>query len=375
NPGDLSPGGSSVFAGFRPQDEADESRANVGAYLDLETNLTSQLLADVAGRYENYSDFGDRVTGKLALRYQPTRRFVLRGAASTGFRAPGLAQSFFSHVTTNVIGGQFQEIGNFPVSNHAAEIFGAKPLEEETSVNLSAGFAFTPADNFTITVDYFHIKIDNRILLGATFSDSVSQAILADSGFGNIAGVQFFTNGLDTKTQGVDFTADWLIPAGSGTLDLNLGANYTKNEITHVDPVPAILQGTPTTYTSILDLVTEVGIEEERPDWRGTLQANYSIGRVHTLGRVSYYGGFASAQPSFTDREEYGAKTLVDLEVGYRFDQVNLSVGARNIFDTYPDQPKAEFNNNDNTFPWAAASPFGYNGRFLYTRAEMILGW
>ena len=375
NPGDLSPGGSSVFAGFRPQDEADESRANVGAYLDAETNLTTKLLVDVAGRYENYSDFGDRVTGKLALRYQPAKQFVLRGAASTGFRAPGLAQSFFSHVTTNVIGGQFQEIGNFPVNNRAAKIFGAKPLQEETSVNYSAGLAFTPQNNFTITVDYFHIKIDNRILLGATFNDSVSQAILVDSGFANIAGVQFFTNGLDTKTDGVDVTADWLIPAGTGTLDLNLGVNYTKNKITHVDPVPPILQGTPTTYTSILDLVTQVGIEEERPDWRGTLQANYSIGRVHTLGRVSYFGGFASAQPSFTDREEYGAKTLVDLELGYRFDQVNLSIGARNIFDTYPDQPKAEFNNNDNTFPWAAASPFGYNGRFLYTRAEMILGW
>jgi iron complex outermembrane receptor protein len=374
-PGDLSPGGSSVFAGFRPADEADESRANVGAYLDLETNLTSQLLANVAGRYENYSDFGDRVTGKLALRYQPTKRFVLRGAASTGFRAPGLAQSFFSHVTTNVIGGQFQEIGNFPVNHRASRIFGAKPLKDETSVNYSAGFALTPQDNFTITVDYFHITINDRILLGATFNDAVSQQILADSGFGNIAGVQFFTNGLDTKTDGVDFTADWLVPAGKGTLDLNLGVNYTKNKITHVDPPPAILQGTGSTYTSILDLVTQVGIEEERPDWRGTLQANYAIGRVHTLGRVSYFGGFASAQPSFTDREEYGAKTLVDLEIGYRFDQVNLSVGARNVFDTYPDQPKAEFNNNDNTFPWAAASPFGYNGRFLYTRAEMILGW
>ena len=302
---------------------------------------------------------------------------MLRGAASTGFRAPGLAQSFFSHVTTNVIGGQFQEIGNFPVNNHARpEIFGAKPLKEETSVNLSAGFAFTPADNFTITVDYFHIQINNRILLGATFNDAVSQQILADSGFGNIAGVQFFTNGLDTKTDGVDVTADWLVPAGNGTLDLNLGVNYTKNKITHVDPPPAILQGTGSTYTSILDLVTQVGIEEERPDWRGTLQANYSIGRVHTLGRVSYYGGFASAQPSFTDREEYGGQ-----DAGRPRGRVSLrpgepvSIGARNIFDTYPDQPKAEFNNNDNTFPWAAASPFGYNGRFLYTRAEMILGW
>lgn len=375
NPGDLSPGGSSVFAGFRPADEADESRTNVGVYGDVEANITSGLLANIAGRYENYSDFGSRVTGKLALRLQPTKRFVIRGAASTGFRAPGLAQSFFSHVTTNVIGGQFQEIGNFPVNNHAAEIFGAKPLQEETATNLSAGIVVSPSDNFTITADYFHIKIDNRILLGATFNDSVSQAILADSGFTGIAGVQFFTNGLDTKTEGVDFTADWVVPAGQGTFDLNLGVNYTKNTITHVDPLPPILQGTPTTIPSVLDLVTQVGIEEERPDWRSTLQATYSIGRFHTLGRVNYFGGFASAQPSFTDREEYGSKTLFDLELGYRFDQMNLSIGARNLFDTYPDQPKAEFNNNDNTFPWAAASPFGYNGRFIYTRAELILGW
>ena len=88
---------------------------------------------------------------------------------------------------------------------------------------------------------------------------------------------------------------------------------------------------------------------------------------------MSYYGGFASAQPSFTDREVYGAKTLFDAEIGYHFNQVNLSVGARNLFDTYPDQPKAEFNNNDNTFPWAAASPFGYNGRYLYSRVTIQL--
>ena len=317
-----------MFAGFRPADEADESRANVGAYLDLETNLTSQFLVNVAGRYENYSDFGDRVTGKLALRYQPTKRFVLRGAASTGFRAPGLAQSFFSHVTTNVIGGQFQEIGNFPVNNRASQIFGAKPLKDETSVNYSAGFAFTPADNFTITADYFHITINDRILLGATFNDAVSQQILADSGFGNIAGVQFFTNGLDTKTDGVDFTADWLVPAGNGSLDLEPRRELHQEQDHPRRSTPAILQGTGSTYTSVLDLVTQVGIEEERPDWRGTLQANYSTGRVHTLGRVSYFGGFASAQPSFTDREEYGSKTLVDLEIGYRF-RPGESLGRR----------------------------------------------
>jgi iron complex outermembrane recepter protein len=372
--GGLAPAGSSVFPGFAPSDASQHSRSNVGAYVDLEGQLSSQVLANVAGRFESYSDFGERLSGKLALRFQPSPRFVLRGAASTGFRAPGLAQSFFSHTTTNVIGGQFVEVGNFPVDNRASRIFGAKPLKDETSVNLSGGFAFTPQDNVTFTVDFFSITIKDRILLGATFGDTVSQRILSDSGFSNIGAVQFFTNGLDTRTRGVDITGGVRLPAGgSGTVDLSAAVNYTVNRITRVDPLPLILQGTATDLTSILDLVTTVGIEEERPDWRGTLTAQYTVGRLHSLGRVSYYGGFASAQPSFTDRETYGGKTLVDAEIGYQFSAVNLSIGARNLFDVYPDRPKAEFNNNDNTFPWAAASPFGYNGRYLYARAEMRL--
>ena len=372
--GGRAPAGSSVFPGFAPSDASDHSRSNVGAYVDLESQLSDQILANVAGRFESYSDFGEKLTGKLALRFQPSPRFVVRGAASTGFRAPGLAQSFFSHTTTNVIGGQFVEVGNFPVDNRASRIFGAQPLKDETAVNLSAGFAFTPRDNVTFTVDFFRITINDRILLGATFGDTVSQRILVDSGFPNLGAVQFFTNGLDTRTQGVDITGGVTLPAGSsGSLDLSAAVNYTKNRITRVAPLPAILQGTATDLTSILDLVTEVGIEEERPDWRGTFTAQYTVGRLHALGRVSYYGGFASAQPSFTDREEYGGKALVDAELGYQFNAVNLSVGARNLFDVYPDRPKAQFNHNDNTFPWAAASPFGYNGRFLYARAQMSL--
>jgi iron complex outermembrane recepter protein len=369
------PAGSSVFGGFRPQDASDHSRTNIGTYLDLETNLTPQFLANVAGRFEHYSDFGSNVSGKLALRYQPAKQFVIRGSLSNGFRAPGLAQSYFSHITTSFIGGQLFEIGNFPVNARAAQIFGAKPLTEEKSVNISTGIAYTPVENFTITLDYFHIKLTNRILLGATFADSVSQAILADSGVTGIAGVQFFTNGIDTKTDGIDATANYRMPVGSGTFDLNLGANYTRNRITRVDPLPAVLQGKPTEITSIIDLVTTLAIEKERPDWRGTLTGQYSISRFHALARASYYGGFDSAEPSFTDAEHYGGKTLVDTEIGYRFNAVNLSIGARNLFDVYPDQAHKEFNNNDNTFPWAAASPFGYNGRYLYTRAEIALGW
>src|SRR2546427_3792814 len=302
------PAGSSVFPGFAPSDTSHHSRTNVGAYLDLETNLSSQLLADVAGRFEHYSDFGSRLTGKLALRFQPTKRYVLRGAASTGFRAPGLSQSFFSHTTTNFIMGQLQEIGNFPVDNPASQIFGAKPLKEETSVNLSAGLAFTPTNKFTLTVDYFHIKINDRILLGATFGgdvDSVSRRILGQAGF-TIAGVQFFTNGLDTKTDGVDVTANLRVPAGpSGTLDLTAAANYARNKITRLDPLPAILQGTQTQLTSILDLTASLAIEKDRPDWRGALTAQYTNGRFHSLGRASYYGGFSSSQPRLPAQEHH----------------------------------------------------------------------
>jgi iron complex outermembrane receptor protein len=374
-PGDLAPAGSSVFSGFSPTDASDNSRNNVGAYLDLESNLTTQVLLNVAGRYEHYSDFGSRVTGKTALRFQPSRQLVLRAAASTGFRAPGLAQSWFSHVTTNFIAGSLVEIGNFPVSHPASVLFGAQPLKEETSVNLSGGVVFSPTDNLTLAVDVFHIAIDDRILLGATYDagDTVVARILTENGFTTIGGVQFPTNALDTRTNGVDLTGNLRLPAGNGTLDLNAGVNYTKNEIARVGGLPPILQGTATEFTGALDLLTTLAITKERPDWRGTLTANWSSGRFHALGRGSYYGSGTSAEFGGVVGETFEAKTLFDAEIGYRFDQVNISIGAKNLFDVYPSRMNDLDNNNNFTFPWAVASPFGYNGRYLYARSEIQL--
>ncbi len=155
--------------------------------------------------------------------------------------------------------------------------------------------------------------------------------------------------------------------------------------------MPEVLRNSPE-ETGIIDTVTAVAIEDERPDARVTVTAEYSLGAFHSLGRASYFGGFESAQPGFCDacRESYGAKTLFDAEVGYRFGQVDLSVGVRNLFDTYPDSPSSQepvdqddpsgdkvkdYNDNFGTFPWAAASPFGYNGRYIYTRASIRLSW
>jgi iron complex outermembrane receptor protein len=343
----------------------------------------------VAARLESYSDFGERLTGKVAVRYRPSQRVTFRAAASTGFRAPGLSQIAFGKVTTNVIGGEFIDVGVFPVDHPASLALGSRPLEEETAFNFSGGVVVTPVENLTITADYFHIRIDDQILLGATFDDDATLGILSAAGFGTIQGVQYFTNGLDTRAQGVDVAGNLRVPAGrGGTLDLTASFNVTRNKIRNVDPLPQVLVDAGSDEPGLLDSVTTIGIEDERPDWRGTLQANFTASRLSALGRLSYFGGFSSAQPGFCDlcRENYGGKGLVDAELGYRFNLFKLAIGVRNLFDTYPDQPSSpvvvdvdtgdtasDYNSNFGIFPWAAASPFGYNGRFVYARTEIQL--
>jgi iron complex outermembrane receptor protein len=358
-----------VFPGFAPSDESNSSRNNIGVYADLESKLAAQLLADAAARYENYSDFGSQVCGKLAARWQPSRLVTLRAAGSTGFRAPGLGQTHFSKVVTNFISGAPEEVGIFPVDHPASRALGAKPLKQEKSVNLSAGLAVTPLENLTLTFDAYDIRIKGRIILGTTFDDATSLALLAAAGYGNVGGVQYFTNGIDTKTQGVDMTGNLRTALGAKrAIDWRLGVNYGRTTITHIDPLPAVMAGS--TEAGIIDETTTIAITKERPDWRGTLSAEFTQGPARALLRGSYYGVFASNQPAYTDgyTEHYPARTLVDAEVGWRLAPVELAVGARNLLDTYPGKAKLDFNNNFGVFPWAAASPFGYNGRFVYTK-------
>ena len=370
----IAQGGSSVFQGFAPTDASKNDRTNVGVYADLETNLSTNVLANAAVRFENYSDFGSKATGKAAIRYQPSAKFVVRAAASTGFRAPGLQQSWYSHTTTAIQNGVLVEIGNFPVTNRASRIFGAKPLKEETSVNLSTGLAWSPTNNLNIALDYYHIVINDRILLGATFdgtSDAAVAKILTDSGLTQIAGVQFPTNALDTKTDGVDLTTNYRMLAAKGTFDFTLAVNFTSNDITRIAPLPDILRGTGTTYTSALDAVTINAIKRNRPSRRSSLTANYASGRFHALGRASDYGSYIDG--SLDGLETFKAQMLFDGELGYRFESINLNLGMRNLLNTYPGKVQVAANTNNGTFIYPGSSPFGYNGRFVYMRAEILL--
>jgi iron complex outermembrane receptor protein len=374
--GDPAPPGSQVFSGFLPSTAADESRNNTGAYLDLESDLTKQLLVNVAARFEDYSDFGSKLSSKLAVRLQPAKQLVLRAAFSTGFRAPSLAQSFYGSRITNfrldpATGKQAPfEVGIFPVQSEVARALGSKPLKAETSLNYSGGFAWSPTDQFNITVDGYLIDLSDRILLTGFIGGDSVEKILASKNL-PITSAQYFTNIIDTRTKGIDLTGNYRTILGSaGVLTWTLGANFTTNRITDERPLPTQLEGT---GAELVDKFAKIQIEKERPDARGTLSANYSRGQVDALVRTSYYGKFHSA-PGLCDTcdQLFDAKTLVDLEGGYRFRGVRWALGARNLFDTYPD--KNSLDNGYGIFPWAGASPFGYNGRFVYARAEMVFG-
>ena len=368
---------SQVFAGFRPSNAVAQSRGNTGAYLDLETNLTPAVLANVAGRFENYSDFGSQFTGKVALRFQLARQFVLRASGSTGFRAPSLAQSFYSSTITTFIldtltGKQAPvDLGIFPVASTPAKLLGARPLKAETSINLSGGIAWTPVERLTVTADGYYIKLNDRVILTDLLAGPGVEAILANAGITNVTGAQYFSNALDTRTTGIDLTGRYRTPVGqAGSLDFTAGFNYTKNRIVSEKPLPAELVGS---VESLFGTLSRVALERERPAWRSTLTTEYSTGRFRALVRSSWYGKFNSAQLGACSSCErtYGAKALFDTEIGYHFDGVTLSVGARNIFDAFPDRVDAD--NGFGIFPYPAASPFGYNGRFVYTRAELTL--
>ncbi|HKP77057.1 MAG TPA: TonB-dependent receptor, partial [Longimicrobiaceae bacterium] len=375
--GDIAPAGSQVFPGFRPTDAADAWRSNVGAYLELEADVAPRLLANVAGRFEHYSDFGSRVTGKLALRFQPSAQWTLRAAASTGFRAPSLSQSWFSSTVTNFAPDengdpQAFDIGIFPVSSQAAQLLGAKPLRPETSINASAGFAFTPFAGLNLTADYYYIDLDHRILLTTSLGTDSVTAILHNAGLA-VDAAQYFTNAVHTRTQGVDVTADWRRElAPRRVVSVNGVFNWTHNHIVSAGDLPAELAGTGAVLFDPFGEGGLLALEKERPQWRSTLTATYAPGSWRFLGRAQSYGKVTSSLYSYSGDavQTYGSKTLFDLEAGRSFaGRGRLSVGVRNLFDTFPDRMSAD--NGFGLFLYPPASPFGYNGRFVYARMEI----
>lgn len=367
--------GSQVFAGFRPANAGSEDRTAVGAYVDLEANVTEKFLASVAVRGEHYSDFGENFSGKVAGRYDFTDSFALRASVQNGFRAPSLQQQFFQTTSTNFIGGLPFDVTTFPATDPVALALGSKKLDAEESLNFSIGAVIRLAQ-LDITIDAYRIDIDDRIVLSENLTSTAVRDFLTQQGFIGVGGGRFFINGVDTKTEGVDVVVNYPLETGAGRFDLTLTANFNDTEVESVPETAQLAALTPPPV--LFDRFNILTFEEGTPDNKFTAQVNWDLERWGATVRATRYGKvlspdsaatFASVAAGTVPNDiTLGAKTLVDLEGRFDItDKIRLALGAENLLDEYPD-PNTPNANPTGTTSFSNYSPFGRSGRFVYGR-------
>ena len=364
--------GSRGFTGFTPSNEVDVDRNNVGVYIDLEGKVTEQLTLSGAIRYEDYSDFGDTTTGKFAARYDFTPEFAIRGAVSTGFRAPALQQQYYTSTSILYIDNVPFETGTYPATSNVAAALGAKPLKAETSDNYALGFVFRRGA-FELTVDGYKIDVKDRIVLSETLQGSPTAApgtnarviydLLAPYG---ATAARFFINGVDTDTVGVDVVARYrIVDEQAGTFDLTAAGNVNDIEVKRT-PVTTTLP----TPTSLFARQARLRFEEGTPKQKLTLQGDWKKEAWGATVRTTFYGDVLSpgTLADGSADNSTGNRGLVDLEARYTFPVgLTASVGADNVFDVYPRQIIPS-QNTTSASPFSSFSPFGFSGRFVYGR-------
>jgi iron complex outermembrane receptor protein len=373
-----------VFQGFQPADEQDRTRNSISVYAGLESQITDQVTLDVGGRFENYTDFGSVFTGKIATRIELSPTAAFRGAVSTGFRAPSLHQSWFRNVSTQFVddGSGNLVAANILTANNLSGIaraFGIPKLEEETSVNVSAGFTVNPSSAFSLTVDAYFITIDDRIVLTSRFSDSDSTTAVLLEPFSNfgVKQVQFFSNAIDTETKGLDIVASYGTEMSGGQLTLTGAANFTDTEVTSIN-VPASVQAVfgSTDVTSTYFNREETGrFESALPKQKGSVSAKWQKDRFTGTLRGNYYGEIEYTPTNSDNDETFGSKVLFDLDLAYELtESTRLSIGANNLLNTYPDQHTTASNRSDERFVFSRrVTQYGSNGGFYYAKMSLNL--
>lgn len=372
-------GGAQGFGGFQPTDAGAYSRHDVAEYISLESNLTDRFGASASLRHEDYSDFGSTTSGALAGRFDFTDRFALRGSASTGFRAPSLAQQHYSYTSSLYYGtgnslhlpAGIYNTGLVPVNSAVGELLGAEPLEPEKSRNYTLGAVWNPTDALNLSLDVYQITIDNRITLSsnlATTSPKV-QAYLAAHGIrnSNYSGIAYFTNAVNTRTRGVDLVASYLSDFGdAGSLQSTLSYNYNKNKVIDIKPNPAILDQLGVNLKRI-DRRDQYGLlADTTPRSKLILNEVYNLHRWSFDGTLTRYGSWVSYNSSTAALDQtFGAKWILDLAVNYTLNRWTFTLGGNNVLNTYPDHV-IPANDNNGALPYSVFSPFGFNGAYVY---------
>lgn len=329
--------GSNGFPGYSPEFSGTYSRDSYAAYVDISGDISDKLFAQGALRYEDYSDFGSEVVYKIAAIYQFTEEFAVRSSYGTGFRAPTPGQQGTTNVSTRLPNGFPVATGLFPAGGPVAQALGAEELRPELSTNFTLGLTASLGD-FTLTVDYYNILLEDRVNAvstmdvstdpssGGAYDNYLNLSAAGVVGAESIGGVFFFQNAFDTVTEGVDVVGTYALQSDFGDTMFTASINYNTQEF----------DSDPSEYFNTED---QFDFENGLPEMRGVFSVKHSYEDWMVTTRLSYYGEYENANDSSLETiQTFGSEFLFDVEGAYQInDMYTVSVGVRNLFDSYPD--------------------------------------
>ncbi len=372
--------GSSGRPGIAPADEVDAKRSNIGVYADIETDITDKFLVATSFRFENYSDFGNNISGKLATRYKITNGLALRGSINKGFRAPSLQQIFNSVTTSTVQAGAIRQTKQLPSSDLRLKSLGIEDPKAETSWNYNLGITAKAGEKFLFTLDAYQIDIKDRIIISEALTTTAVPAVKALLTGTSIQEISFFTNHLSTKTTGIDFVTTFKHNFNEhNRLTASLALTANKTEISGVKETPSqLLVGAPNPKAIlIIDTISRSLIETSQPRQKAILSLGYQMKKLNLTVRANHFGEVVAwEKPSggFHRSQNFSEKTIFDVVITYNaLKNLSVSVGGNNITNVYPDKV---FSNYASYFtgqtPYTRnANQFGFNGAFYYVNATL----
>lgn len=369
--------GAQGFPGFRPENEKRVDRREYAAYGELAWEFSEQWQAQLAGRYEHFSDFGASRTGKMALAWLPDDGLSVHASLATGFRAPTLAQSHFEATSTVFIGDRAVEVGTFPVEHPLARELGAEALKPETSRQASLGFVWQPAPDWVVTGDGFAIDIDDRIVLsGELNQDSrlFGTEIVDILRRFDAGGARFFNNVLDTRTRGGDLGLRHPFSAWAGEWEFQAQLHWNDTRVAGINGKPRVLENVGEIRLERQELVRLV---DGQPGRSAILSLRYSQGPWEVQARALYSGSYTLGLNTVNrvTTQEFGGEWLGDLELAYHASAWSLALGGHNVGDNYPEtlidvSPTAGRNRS---LRYSQHAPYGFDGAFYYLRASLRL--
>jgi iron complex outermembrane receptor protein len=367
--------GCQCLPGLAPANEQDRDREAVSIYAEMSGNVMEELQLDVALRTENYSDFGSTTNGKVAMRYELADGVAARGSFSTGFRAPALQEAYFSSIATNFIDGVPLEVGTFPVDTEAARALGSKDLEPETSTNISAGMTYKD-EQFSLSVDAYQINVDDRISMSETFrgSGATSDMVTFFEERGVPAsGGRYFFNGINTETKGLDIVATMRQDVAMGSLTLKAAMNFNDTEVTNKDDLVTPNELAAYTTSQLLGRQNTVRYESSSPKENFQFSAMLQKPTSTLMAKLNRWGEVTIPASSVEREQVLSPKWTVDMEYSFQLNStVRMSLGVNNLLDEYPDKT-VKRNSFNGIFQHSGYSPFGFSGRYIYTRLDMNL--